>query len=80
MSLLFTDTFLSIISKYVPSKIIICNGKDAPWITDEVKTAIKRNSRVYKKWVSRGRQPGEHNNVRQIQNLANKKNVVRKTQ
>ena len=33
------------------------NDKDSPWITSKVKTAIRRNSRVYRKWVNRGRNP-----------------------
>ena len=50
----FTDAFVEIISRHVPNKIITCNDKDAPWITPQIKTAIKRNSRVYQKWIKRG--------------------------
>ena len=72
MSKVFTETFLNIISKHIPNKIITCNDKDAPWITQEVKTAIKRNSRVYRKWVIRGRNPAEREHVRGVQNITNK--------
>ena len=51
----FTSTFLGIAQKHVPSKIITVCDKDAPWITDEVKTAIRRNKRVYRKWLKKGR-------------------------
>ena len=44
MNKIFSETFLDIISKHIPNKIITCNDKYAPWITQEVKTAIKRNS------------------------------------
>ena len=72
MSLVFTDTLLSIFSRHISNKIIICNDKDAPWITPKVKSAIRRNSRVYSKWVRRGRKPNDHDKVREVQNLTNK--------
>ena len=46
--------------------------KDAPWITSEVKTAIKRNDRVYRKWVIRGREPNTRDKIREVQHLTNK--------
>ncbi len=52
-------------AKHISSKIIACNEK-------EVKTAIRRNSRVYRKWVNRGKNPLDHNNVREVQNATNK--------
>ena len=68
MSLVFTDVLLNIFSKNISNKIITCNDKDAPWITP----AIRRNSRVYRKWVQRGRISGERDNVRGGQNSTNK--------
>ena len=70
--LVFTDTFMDIMSKHISNKIITCNDKDAPWMTPEVKTAIKRNSRVYRNWVKRGRNPHDHDNVRDVRNSTNK--------
>ena len=64
-SLLFTDVFFGIMAKHIPSKIITCNEKDVPWITSKVKTAIKRNHRVYREWVNRGRN-SDLNKVREI--------------
>ena len=72
MALVFTDTLLHILSKNIFSKIITCNDKDSPWITSKVKTAIRRNSRVYRKWVKRGRNPTGHDPVREVQNATNK--------
>ena len=72
----FTDVFLNIISRNISNKIVTVDDKDAPWITHEIKTAIKRNSRVYKKWVKRGSKSHERNHVREIQNLTNK--LIRK--
>ena len=71
MSLVFADTFLSIFSQHISNKIITCNDKDAPWITPKVKSAIRRNSRVYRKWVKRGKKHDDHDKVREVQNSTN---------
>ena len=41
-------------------------------MTPVVKTAIKRNSRVYRKWVNRGKNPLDHDKVREVRNSTNK--------
>ena len=69
--LVFTDIFLDTVAKHISNKIITCNDKDVPW-TSEVKTAIKRNSRVYRKWVTRGKNPNDRDKVRQVRNSTNK--------
>ena len=69
MCLLFTDTFLGIMSKHISNEIITCDDKDAPWISPQVKTSIKRSTRVYRKWVKRGRNPDNYKNVRKVQNI-----------
>ena len=71
MILVFTDTLLNIFSRYISNNIITCNDKDAPWITSVGKLAIRRNSRVYRKRVTRGRKPNDHK-VREVQNSTNK--------
>ena len=72
MALVFTDTVLDIFSRNIPNKIIKCHDKDSPWVTPQIKSAIKRNSRVYSKWNKRGRKPEERARVIEIQNLTNK--------
>ncbi len=56
-------------AKYIPHKTVTINDRDAPWITPDIKTAIKRNQRVYRKWNTRGRKPEGRENVKSIQNL-----------
>ena len=63
---------MGILSKHIPHKIIICNDKDAPWITPKLKTAIRRNSRVYRKWVKRGKHKNDFDQIRIVQNTTNK--------
>ena len=58
--------------KHISNEIITCNDKDAPWITPQVKTSIKRSTRVYRKWVKRGKNPGKYKNVREVQNISGK--------
>ena len=49
--------------------------KDAPWITPAVKSAVKRNKRVYKKWVQRGRISEEKAHVNYVQKETN--NIIK---
>ena len=65
----FTSVVIQIMTKYIPNKTVTVDDKDAPWITSEVKTAIKRNQRVYRKWTTRGRPPDGRVHIKYIQNL-----------
>ena len=47
-SIVFTDTFLNIISKCVANKIVTCTSRDTPWVFPSINTAIKRNAVVYR--------------------------------
>ena len=71
-SILFTDIFLDIMAKHISNKIITCDDKDAPWVTPAIKTATRRNSKVYRKWVNRGKNPLDRNNVREVEHVTNK--------
>ena len=62
----FTNCFLSVITQHIPNREITCCDRDAPWITDEVKKAIKRKHRVHRKYVTRGRKPDDWMLVKQI--------------
>ena len=71
MTSCFTNTFIEIMDKYIPHETVTINDKDAPWITPGVKSAIKRNKRVYYKWKTRGRKPEDRTRVNQVQNETN---------
>ena len=75
MALVFTDTVLDIFSNNIPNKIVTCHDRDAPWITPQVRSAIKRNTRVYTKWNKRGRKPEDRPKVLEIQKETN--NLIR---
>ena len=51
----FNKTFLDIINCNIPNKEATINDKDAPWITAEVKQAIKKKHRIYSKWKEAGK-------------------------
>ena len=57
---------MSVITQHILSRKITCCDRDAPWITDEVKKAIKRKHRVHRKYVKRGRKPDDWMRVKQI--------------
>ena len=59
MAEVFTSVLYSILPSHIPNKTIKCNDKDPPWITKELKSAIRRKHRVYRKFVQRGRKPEE---------------------
>ena len=38
-----SETFLEIVSRHIPNKIVKCDERDAPWITAEAKAAQEEN-------------------------------------
>lgn len=69
----FNDLFLATVSTFIPSKTIVCNDKDAPWITPRLKSLIKKCHKVYRKWAMRGRVL-EHKAY--VVNIRNKTNAL----
>ena len=65
---IFTDSFLSIMSNNIPNKVITVNDKDAPWVTPEVKTALRKNIRTHAKWKKNGSLPQNRAVVQLVQN------------
>ena len=56
----------------IPNKMKIFNDRDAPWITPEVKSTIRKNKRVFKKWIANGRKPDDRVVLARIQFETNK--------
>ena len=54
-------------------KIIKINDKDAPWITPELKSAIRCKHRLFRKYVRRGRSHEDWKTVKEIQAENSKK-------
>ena len=64
----FTILIIDLMHRFVSNQMIKCDGRDPPWITPKLKTAIKRKRRVYNKCIKRGRKPDEWEYVRQARN------------
>ena len=60
----FTNCLMSFITQHIPNREITCCDRDSPWITDEVKKAIKRKHRVYRKYVKQGQKPDDWMHVK----------------
>ena len=69
----FFERLMLVMSENISNKIVTCSDKDALWINIEVKSAIRRNSRVYQKWVLTGRNSCTKDNVRKVQNDTNRR-------
>ena len=68
----FTQTFVSIVTKNIPNKVVKIDDKDPPWITPGLKSAIKRKHRVYKRFVQRGRKQEDWMLVGDVRNETSK--------
>ena len=60
----FIEIILSIIADNVPNIVINVNEKDPPWITKEIKTAIRCKHRTYNKYMKRGSKQEDWEQVR----------------
>ena len=69
---LFQTKVLELMNAFIPNKIVTINSKDAPWITPVVKTALRRNKIIFRKWVSHGRVLAEKEKVNESQRETNK--------
>ena len=69
---LFQTKFLATMNSFIPNKILTINDRDAPWVTPEVKTVLRKNKRVFKRWINRGGKPSERTIVNKTQCVTNK--------
>ena len=67
MAVSFTENLLRILTLYIPNKTTKINEKDAPLITQELKAAIKRKHREFRKYIRRGRHHEDWRAVKTIQ-------------
>ena len=69
----FTTAIYSLLSLNIPNKVVKFDDKDAPWVTAEVKTAIRRKHRVYRKYLDRGRKLEDWMKVKDVKRETSKK-------
>ncbi len=77
----FTSIFKDIIGINIPYKNAVINDRDAPWVNHVIKMCIKKNHRVYRRWVKRGRPLDGVQNVKYVQKETNSiiRNAKKKT-
>ena len=51
------NLLLNIYSKYIPSKTVLCDDKDPPWMTNRIRDVIKTKSNAYKEYIRSGMRP-----------------------
>ena len=49
--LMFDKTIRNIMSNYIPHKTIICDDRDPPWISKDIKQLILDKNRAYKSYI-----------------------------
>ena len=56
---LFNNTLLNIFRNFIPHETIKCSHRDPPWMTKDIKSALRHKNRLYKKYISGGKQEDE---------------------
>ena len=69
---LFTYKIYSILSLHIPNKVVKCNDKDPPWMTQELKKVIRRKHRPFGKFIRRGKRQGDWDDVKAVPNNTSK--------
>ena len=64
----FTNKLFRILKANIPSRILSINDKDPPWITRQVKAAVKRKRRAFRKFMDSGRKQEDWENCKIIRN------------
>ena len=62
----FTSNVLSIMNSNIPNTTITVNENDAPWMTAEVKSLIKRKQRILQRY-KHNKSPGTYNTLKDLQ-------------
>ena len=61
---LFNETLLNIFRNFIPNKTIKHNSKDPPWVSQEIKTSLRKKARLYKKFRRDGSKTDDLNNFK----------------
>ena len=68
MAEVFRDKIFKILSSNIPNRTIKCDYRDPLWITSQLKAAIKRKHRVYRRYIERGKNHDDWCQVKTIRN------------
>ena len=63
---ILNNTLLNIFRNFIPHETIKCKSKDPPWINTEIKNALRKKNRLYKKYISGGRLQNDQINLSEM--------------
>ena len=69
---IFNHTLLNIFRNFFPHETIKCNPKDPPWITKDIKMALRRKNRLYRKYISSGKKQEDEINLNNTTDIVSK--------
>ena len=49
---LFNEILLNVFRNFIPNKITKMSSKENPWVSQEIKTSLRKKARLYKKYKS----------------------------
>ena len=61
-----TNTISNIFNNFIPNETIKCNYKEPPWMTKDIKCALRRKNRCYRKYISNGMKVEDHNALKDL--------------
>ena len=65
---LFTTTLFNIFRNFIPHENLKCNSKDPPWINKNIKKALRRKNRLYRKFISDGQKKEDETDLTEATN------------
>ena len=61
---ILNNTLLNIFRNFIPHETIKCKSKDPPWLSKEIKIALRKKNRLYKKYISGWETTGSPNSIK----------------
>lgn len=65
----FNNTLINIFNNFIPHETIKCSNKDPPWMNKEIRGALRRKNRQYRKYISGGMKEEEYSNLKEATDL-----------
>ena len=63
---ILNNTLLNIFRNFIPHETVKCKSKDPPWVNKEVKNALRKKNRLYRKYISGGRTENDQTKLNEI--------------
>ena len=60
---LLNDIILNVFTNVVPNKVITCDGRDPPWINDNIKNKIRWKNSIYKSYKRNGKRTEDYESL-----------------